>query len=146
MRRVDNSVGSLGPRGDGVLLPEGYVEEERIPTARTSGSRPYKIYRAPDGKVLLSRPEAWRYFASAEAAAEAARGFRASAGNYEFVPASPEAERPPSPAAREPPVVAQPNSGPRRSARAAPSAVQPAATAKAVKGKGSRLRGELRSP
>ena len=62
VRRAEDSVDALGsdPRGAGVLLPEGYVVQERVPVARTGGSRRYKVYIAPNGAVLQSRAEAWR--------------------------------------------------------------------------------------
>ena len=67
------------PRGAGVLLPEGYVEE----TCTTPTGRSYKKILAPDGGRLQSRAEAWRHYA--EAAAREAREFHDSIGRaYEF--------------------------------------------------------------
>ena len=40
-----------------VVLPEGYVAERR-----DAPSRSYFVYRAPDGTICRSRPDAWRHF------------------------------------------------------------------------------------
>jgi len=141
------SVDDLGsdPRGEGVLLPAGYVEE-----TREARSRSYKVVRAPDGKVLQSRPEAWRHYAAASS-----RAFQDSiSGSYGFGGESPSAsegepEGSPRPPALSPvpssPRVAQPNVGSRsRSTRVTPSAGQPATPGPRPKSRGSRLRAELR--
>ena len=142
------SVDELGsdPRGEGVLLPAGYVEETRV-----ARSRSYKVVRAPDGKVLQSRPEAWRHHAMA-----ASRAFQESIGGvYAFGGSPSEAAsssppgsvHPPTPSPEPSPEVAQPNAGSSsRSACFTPSAGQPA-SAPGPRGKGkrgSRLRAELR--
>ena len=58
-------------RGSGVVLPAGYVCEERTArNPRSERSRHWKVYVAPDGTELLSRPAAWRHAASVGVAAE----------------------------------------------------------------------------
>ena len=121
------------PRGVGVLLPDGYVEQVRVPAApRSAASRSYKVYLCPDGSVVQSRAEAWRHHAAAS------RGFQSAlGGNYAAVEdGSPGASSAASPGASplppQPdstafsPDVAQPNSGRRARMRAGtPSAQQP---------------------
>ena len=97
---VDAPVEALesGTRGAGVLLPEGFVvEERRASRPRSTTSRTWKVYRAPDGSEHQSRPAAWRYAASVAAAAEQAAGAPEAAA--ESPRAAPSLEHPVTPAA-----------------------------------------------
>ena len=53
-------------RGDGTLLPRGYTATERSASVpRSTRTRVWKEYFAPDGTKFQSRAEAWRHFTSA---------------------------------------------------------------------------------
>ena len=158
------------PRGSGVLLPPGFVEETRV----TASDRSYKVIWAPDGTRCQSRLEAWRHYAVVES-----RAFRESlTGGYEFDPPSDGSDvsddgsppaararrpapgsaparpgvssragsstRPPSPGPSASPSLAQPTEGVRGTRRTL-AAGQPAAVGLRPKvGRGSRLRANLR--
>ena len=50
-----------------VGMPPGYVRERRERASEGTPGRSYVVWRAPDGRSLRSRPEAWRHYAARQA-------------------------------------------------------------------------------